>query len=279
MPRMMTTGEPERSEVLLAFGAVLKRLRVLRELTQQEFADRVRFSPATVSSIEQGRRMPPEDFIGRSEAVLEARGVLEAFVPYLSRRRGMPNWYQEWAAMERSALGVYTYESRLLPGILQTPAYIRALLRAVPPTPRQEVIEERVESRLARQELLSTKRDPPTTYGFVIEQSVLDRGFGGVSVAQEQLTHLLDVIRDNWNVSVQIIPRYQPEHAGLDGPVHLMEAADHRWHAYTEGQLSGALISDPEPVSRLKQRYAKLSAQALSESDSKRLIEEMRDAT
>ncbi|NED83574.1 helix-turn-helix domain-containing protein, partial [Streptomyces sp. SID11233] len=80
MPKMMTAGEPERSEVLLAFGAVLKRLRVLRGLTQQEFADLVRFSPATVSSIEQGRRMPPEDFIGQSEEVLEARGILEAFV-------------------------------------------------------------------------------------------------------------------------------------------------------------------------------------------------------
>jgi hypothetical protein len=72
------------------------------------------------------------------------------------------------------------------------------------------------------------------------------------------------------------MPLRQPVHAGLDGPLQLLESPDNRWFAYSEGQKNGRLIADPKEISVLMQRYAKLRSQALTPEDSRSLLERMR---
>ncbi|WP_329024114.1 helix-turn-helix domain-containing protein [Streptomyces sp. NBC_00690] len=269
-------GEPETSDSLRAFGEVVKAFRKRARLTQEEFAPRVRYSVPTIASIEQGRRFPPPDFVERAEEVLDAFGALRGAARHLSRQPGLASWFRQWAKLEAEAVSLNTYECRVVPGLLQTEGYARAVTFSVPPLPDAETMDQRIAARLARHDLLSTSRKPPTSFSFIVEQAVLERHTGGDAVTRELYDHLLDLIERNWNVELQLMPLRQPVHAGLDGPLRLAETPDNRWFGYSEGQENGRLISDPKEVSRLHQRYAKMRSQALTPEDSLGLLKRLR---
>ncbi|WP_327243714.1 helix-turn-helix domain-containing protein [Streptomyces sp. NBC_01320] len=268
-------GEPEPSDTLKAFGEVVKVFRKRARLTQEEFAPRVRYSVPTVASIEQGRRFPPPAFVERAEEVLEAFGVIKAAAKHLSRRRGLAKWFHHWAQLEADAATLYTYECRLIPGLLQTEAYARALFRDQLPPLGDEQIEARMTARAERQALLTER--PNTAYSFILEEHLFRRHTGGVEVTRELIDHIEGLARRR-NIELQIMPQVQEHHAGLHGPIRLLETPDHKWFAYSEGQESGHLHSDPAVVSTLQMRYARMRSQALSLKESTSLLERTRGA-
>ena len=267
--------EPERSDSLCTFGAVVKQLRKRAGLTQEAWAERSGYSLSTCAGVEQGRRFPPPRYIERAEREFDAFGALRESAKHLSRGNGIAAWFRQWAKMELTALSLYTYECRLIPGLLQTEAYARAVMRDVPPMPSQEQVEERLSARWDRQELLH--RHQPVIFSFIIEQALVERRTGGEEVTQELLDHLIACAALH-NVELQIMPLVQPEHAGLGGSLQLLETPEHRWFGYVEGQLAGQLISDPTALSMLHMRYAKLRSQALTPADSLSLLKRMRGA-
>lgn len=132
-------GEPELSDSLKTFGAVMKALREAARLTQEEFAPRVRYSAAYIAKIEQGRRFPPEDLPERAADALGpvAGKVLAAAARSLRRRAGLASWFLQWAGIEEEAITLFAYECRGIPGLLQTEGYIRAVFdRRLPRSPR-----------------------------------------------------------------------------------------------------------------------------------------------
>ncbi|NEC06785.1 helix-turn-helix transcriptional regulator [Streptomyces sp. SID7909] len=270
--------EPEASDSLRTFGAVVHALREHAGLSREQFGKLVGYSKHTIASIEQGRRWPERGFVESAEPVLGNTGALRKAAPYLTRQAGLASWFVQWARLEATAISLYTYECRVIPGLLQTEAYARAVSLDVPPLPDPEELEQRIAARMARQELLSVNRKPPTAFSFIVEQSVLERHTGGDDVTRELLDHLIELIEGNWNVEFQIMPLRRTSHAGTDGPVQLLETPDHRWFAYSEGQQNGRLISDPKEISILQQRYAKLRSQALTPEDSLSLLKRMRGA-
>jgi transcriptional regulator with XRE-family HTH domain len=271
-------SEPESSDSLRTFGAVVQALREHAGLSREEFADLVRFSKHTVASVELGRRMPDPALVDRAEEVLGKTGALRKAAGHLARQPGLAAWFRQWARMEAEAINLDTYECRVVPGLLQTEAYARAVSLSVPPVPDEEELNQRIAARLARQELLSTRRKPPCAFSFIFEQALLERHTGGEEVTRKLLDHLLRVIDQHWNVQVQIMPLRQPDHPGLDGPLQLLETPENQWFAYSEGQKNGRLISDRKEISVLSRRYGKLRAQALTPEDSKSLLKRMRGA-
>lgn len=126
--------EPESSDSLRTFGAVLQALREHAGLSREEFAEQVRFSKHTVASVELGRRMPDESLVEASEGVLGNTGALRRAAVHLMRQPGLAAWFRQWARIEAAAITLYTYESRLIPGLLQTEAYARTLFtQQLPP--------------------------------------------------------------------------------------------------------------------------------------------------
>jgi transcriptional regulator with XRE-family HTH domain len=271
-------AEPGASDSLRTFGAFVQALREHAGLSREEFGALVGYSKHTVASVEQGRRMPDQDFVERAEPVLGGTGALRRAAPHLSRQAGLASWFRQWAQLEATAISLYTYECRVVPGLLQTEAYARAVSLNVPPLPDPEELEQRIAARLARQELLSVTRKPPTAFSFIVEQAVLERWTGGEEVTRELLDHLAGLIERNWNVELQVMPTRRPTHAGLDGPIMLAETPDNRWFAYSEGQQNGRLITHAKEISLLQQRYAKLRSQALTPEDSLGLLKRMRGA-
>jgi transcriptional regulator with XRE-family HTH domain len=276
--RMATeNGEPEASESLRTFGAVLKALREEAHLTQEQFAERVGYSQAYVAKIEQGKRFPPRDLPARSEDVLGPLGarVLDAAARSLTRRVGLASWFLQWAGIEEEAVSLYTYECRVVPGLLQPESYIRQLFdRRLPPL-TEEQLERQVVARLSRQKLLDQR--PHTSFSFVIEQALLERRFGGPAVTADLINHLLEQGKRR-NVEIQLMPLRPEDHFGFDGQMYLAETSGNRWIGYVEAHDSSSLISDPKAVSPMLQRYGKMRSQALSHQATMSLLEQMRGA-
>ncbi|MFI7136822.1 helix-turn-helix domain-containing protein [Streptomyces massasporeus] len=268
-------AEPGASDSLRTFGAVVQALREHAGLSREEFGTLVGYSKHTVASVEQGRRMPDRDFVERAEPVLGGTGALRRAAPHLSRQAGLASWFRQWTRLEAQAVTLWTYECRVIPGLLQTERYARAVTESVPPVKDEEQVAKQVAARLERQQLF--ERRPPIAFSFIIEQALVERGTGGPDVMRELLDHLLER-SVQFNVELQIMPRYQPDHAGFDGPLMLLESPDNKWFGYAEGQRGGMLISDPKEVSITLQRYAKLRSQAFNSEDSRGLLKQLRGA-
>ncbi|MFH8770276.1 helix-turn-helix domain-containing protein [Streptomyces sp. NPDC017958] len=270
-----TTNEPEPSDSLKAFGAAHKAFRRRAGYTQEQYAPLVRYQPGTVASIEQGRRFPPRVFVERAEEVLDAFGVLQGVYKHATREKGLASWFRQWAELEKQAISLYTWENRFVPGLLQTEAYARTLFSERIPMFSDSEIEAQVSARLERQSLIKDR--PNALFSFIVEEHVLRRLTGGADVMREQIEHILEATKPR-NVEFQVMPMSRGFHAGLNGPIRLLETPENEWFAYAEGQENSQFIVKPNTISVLHMRYAKLRSQALPPEDTRSLLERMRGA-
>ncbi|MFH8483961.1 helix-turn-helix domain-containing protein [Streptomyces longisporoflavus] len=266
--------EPHPSDSLRTFGAVVQALREHAGLSRAEFGERVRFSKHTVESVELGRRMPDESFVELGEEATGNTGALRRSARYLSRGEvGLAAWFREWARLERTAVSLCTYECRLVPGLLQSEAYARAVFEGTIPVVTDERLEALLAARADRQRMLVER--PTTLFSFIVEEQVFRRRFGDAEAMRGMLDHVLD-LTSRRNVTLQVVPLDSALHACLDGPVRLLETPDRRRVGYAEGQQSGRLITDPNEVSLLHQRYDTLRSQALNPQETRALLERLR---
>ncbi|GAA3822887.1 helix-turn-helix domain-containing protein [Streptomyces phyllanthi] len=268
--------EPDPSDSLRTWGAVTQALREHAGYSRTEFADLVRFSKHTVESVELGRRMPDESFVARADELLGNTGALRKSARYVTRGRGdvgLAAWFREWARLERMAVSLCTYECRLVPGLLQSEAYARALFENRIPLLTDEQLEAQVAARLERQKMLYER--PHVPFSFIVEEHVFRRPFGDVEQMRDMYDRVLTLSAPR-NVTLQIVPPDAGLHACMDGPIQILETPEGRRLAYAEGQENGRLISDPKEVSLLHQRYDTLRSQALNPKDSRALLERLR---
>ncbi|MBE4737064.1 MULTISPECIES: helix-turn-helix domain-containing protein [Streptomyces] len=266
-------GEPESSDSMRAFGAVVQALREHAGLSREEFGARVHLSKHSVASIELGRRLADQRFVDLAEEATGNTGAVRGAFRHMARQPGVAAWFRMWARLEREAAVLDTYECRLVPGLLQPESYVRAVFEnAVPPVTDGE-LDMQVAVRMERQQLLRER--PNTSFSFIIEESVLRRELGGQEVTRCLLDYLLECAELR-NASLQIMPLKRTQHASLSGPLQLAETPDGRRLAYAEGHMNGRLIADAKEVALLNQRYAKLRSQALTPEDSVSLLERLR---
>ncbi|MGW3442998.1 helix-turn-helix domain-containing protein [Streptomyces sp. NPDC001076] len=268
--------EPDPSDSLRTFGAVAQALREHAGYSRAEFAELVRYSKHTVASVELGRRLADEAYVERSEELLGNTGALRKSAKYVTRGRGdvgLAAWFRQWARLERVAVSLYTYECRLVPGLLQSEGYARALFENRLPLLTSEQTEAQIEARLERQRMLHDR--PTVPFHFIVEESVFRRRLGGRDVLRGQLDLVLELTEPP-NVLLQVMPTEAEFHACMDGSVQLLETPEGRQLAYSEGQENGRLISDRKEVRTLQQRYDTLRSQALNPQDSRGLLERLR---
>nr|WP_030542028.1 helix-turn-helix transcriptional regulator [Streptomyces albus] len=268
--------EPGPSDSLRTFGAVVQALRQHAGLSRTDFGKRVNFSKHTVESVELGRRMPDPAFVERADEALGNTGALRKAAQHLTRGEpGLALWFRRWARLERDAVSLWTYECRVVPGLLQSEAYMRALCENELPPMSDEAVEATIRVRRERQRLLAERLT--TAFDFIVDEAVFQRRIGGPEITRGMLDHVLAAVAPR-NVTLQIMPAACEYHACLAGPLQLLETPDGSWRAYSEGQENGRLISVPKAVSRLHMRYARLRSQALSPGDSVGLLQRMRGA-
>ncbi|GAA2095711.1 helix-turn-helix transcriptional regulator [Streptomyces albiaxialis] len=263
--------EGEGSGLVVAFGKQVKALRLRAGIEREEFGNRVGYSASTIASFEQGRRIPPERFIDRADEVLGADGVLTAMKEQL-RQAQYPAFFRDAARLEARAVAVHVYAVYGMPGLLQTEDHARAVFGMWRPLLGEETLAQRVEARLARQEIFSWKQMP--TLSFVVEESVLRRPIGGRHIMRAQLEHVL-LQSHQRNVEIQVMPTGREEHCGLGGPFTLIETRDGRRVAYVEVQGNSRLYTARTMVREFEEQYGILRAQALTPRESMGFIEKL----
>ncbi len=187
------------------------------------------------------------------------------------RRRDLP-WFQEWADLEQQASSIRSYEPLLVPGLLQTEAYARAVLATGGLVAPAEVAEI-VATRLARQRVL--EREIPLQLIAVIDEVVLRRRVGDdPAVMAAQLTHLAEM-GEREQVQIRVIPAEIPWHTGLAGPFVLARTPDGTEAAYLDNQLRGQVVTERADVASLNARWESVTGEALPRRRSIELIGEV----
>ncbi|MFR9758232.1 Scr1 family TA system antitoxin-like transcriptional regulator [Streptomyces sp. TR06-5] len=253
-----------------AYGKLLRLFRDRTGLTQQQLGDAIGYSLEQVASVERGRRPAKQTFTEAAETTLEACGALRVLQEDVDHAK-LPAFFRDAALLESEAISRFSYDPLLVPGLLQTEDYARALLNAHFPPLDEETVEERVSARIARQSLLTRVR-PPFVFVFILEETVLHRQIGDPEVMRQQLTKLLECSRMR-NVELQVMPTSRGAHSGLNGPMVLLETTDRQRYAYVETQDIVSVASDRDEVSELWLRHGMLRTQALDTEESARIIQ------
>jgi transcriptional regulator with XRE-family HTH domain len=258
--------------VVVAFGRQLKLLRIRAGMERTKFGERMGYAAQSIASFEQGRRIPLGEFIDRAAEILEAGGVLRALKDEVLRAQ-YPSFFRDAARLEAKAEAMCVYALYAVPGLLQTEAYARAGFRLERPLLDDDVIEERLTARMARQDVYA--RRPAPLLSFIIEEVALCRPIGGREVLHGQWEELLPIGRKR-NVEIQVMPTDREEHAALGGPFNLIDTAQGQRIAYAEVQGDSRLYTSRQQVRELEARYGILRSQALTPRESLAFIEKLR---
>lgn len=264
----------------IALGGQLRKLRESKNITRDAAGEAIRGSHAKISRLELGRTGFKERDI---RDLLTLYGVTdpeerEAFLD-LARRANepgwwhrysdlLPSWFGTYLGLEQAATKIRTYEAHLVPGLLQTPDYARAVVTL---GYEDGDTDRRVAFRQRRQEILH-RADPPVIWA-VIDEAALQRPVGGSRVHREQMEHLLDLTRLP-NVTIQVVPFSAGAHAAAGSSFTILRFAEAELPdiVYLE-QLTSALYLDRrEDLALYLSVMDRLSVQAAPPDRSREII-------
>ncbi|GAA3771710.1 helix-turn-helix transcriptional regulator [Plantactinospora mayteni] len=243
----------------------LRRTRDLLGLTQEAWAGRVHFSAKHVGAVERGERAALPDYL---TAVDRAFGTtfMEFYRKFVMGEL-TPIWYRPFFESEGRASLLRVYQPLLVPGILQTEAYARAVLAGYRVHP--DAVDGMVATRLGRQEILYRRPDPCQLVA-VVDEGVLHRQVGDATVMRDQLKALVTVC-EHPNVRVQVVPFGAGVYAGLDGPM-VLATVDGRSVGFLEGHLKGHVVESPDATADLEGAWEAIRDYALPGNQSLELI-------
>jgi transcriptional regulator with XRE-family HTH domain len=257
------------SSVVAFFGAELRRLRSAASMSQEDLGQQVAYSGSLVGMVETARRAPTRDFAERCDDALGTGGALARLWPLVSQE-ALPRWFRPFAEVERGATSIRSWEPLVVPGLLQTEDYARALIAAWQPGDGREAVEQQVTVRMERQQLL--ERDDPPLMWTIISEAALVNPVGGPKVLADQLGRLLDMAADHPKIIVQVVPLSAGAHPGLEGPLVLVTRRGEPDAAYLEVQGRGQLVERAEEVAHYGLLYDLLRAVALPPDTSCEMI-------
>ncbi|OJF16024.1 helix-turn-helix protein [Couchioplanes caeruleus] len=265
-------------------GTELKRCRERAGLTQENVSRHFEWHAAKVTRIETARvAVTPRDV--RDLLLLygvEDEQYRDALLE-LARSSRQKTWWTDYRdimrpgnfiGLEAEASSLRDWGPIIVPGLLQTEAYIRALMRTGRATDSPQHIDRRVSLRLKRQGRLTGAN--PLELLAIIDESVVRRSVGGPDVMDGQLRHLIDAAKLP-NVTLQILPFDAGEHPFLGGSAALLEFREttHLDVVYLEG-LAGDLYEEQHSeVARYRAEFEALSARALDPRLTLKMIESL----
>jgi len=246
------------------FGDQHGRYRRAAGMTQQAAAPRLNVSVKTLQALEQGIRTPRIDYAERADTLFGSDGALANLAKLCRADQSSP--FGSFLEHERRATQIRTYAPLLVPGLLQTPEYARAVMQATAP---DEDLDEGVRLRLERQEVLA-RRDPPRLH-VIIDEAILWRPIGSAAVHVDQLSRLVDTPS---NIIVQVLPFLMGEHPGLDGSFSILDVEDGAVVNVSSWGFS-AIMDSPADTKRAVVTFEMLCAAALPPATSADMIRDV----
>ena len=255
-------------------GSELGKLRMSREMHAKDVAAALDWSASKLSRIESGL-VPLQE---RDAAKLLAHyGVtspdeVKRFINLTrqSRQQGwwhaygdaLPDWFRAYVGFESDAAKIVTYQCELVPGLLQTEAYARQVIRAMNPTESAEEVERRVALRMDRQQILD-RPEPPQLWA-IIGEAVIRRPVGGNQNMTEQLNHLAAMAEERPNITIQVLPFSAGAHAAMGASFSILSFNDIPGSvAYSEATTSSIYSERPQEIARHEDAFHRLMASSV----------------
>jgi transcriptional regulator with XRE-family HTH domain len=276
---MRPRQRPSRSATTAAgvFGRILCHLREQHGYSQDELAKLIPCDRSLVTRVEAGDRVPQQAFAAQCDLVLDTGGLLTRLrreIDWYNPSTEMPDWFRRRAAMDAVATAVMVFQLTLVPGLLQTRDYARALFLRSAAGEEERLIEERVSARLSRQERFLAPDGP--LLSVILDEGALRRVVGGPAVMRGQLDHLL-AVGELPNVRIQVAPYTCLAGVPADASTTLLTMPDgHEW-VYSESLNRGHLSDDPSVISANRRIHALAQADALSARDSAAWMSDARE--
>lgn len=259
-------------------GALLRDLRTSAGLTAEEVAERLLCSVSKVSRMETGHRaVSPRDIrdlcalygitdpAQREHLAALAKGGKEQgwWRPY-----DLPDRFATYVGLEADALRISNYDPGVLPGLLQTPEYARAIHERTIERPDNAAIDELIEVRRGRQAILTRDEPPPPEFRGIVDEAALHRIVGSPAVMSAALEHVVHAC-DVPNVGIQVLSYEAGAHPALDSTFVLLEfRAPLPPVVYVEGLVGQVWLERPQDADKYKQVFERLQEMSLSVRDS-----------
>lgn len=258
-------------------GQLLRRYRDEAGITLKEAAAYLKRDSSTVSRLEAGLFPPRTDDV---QELLTLYGVGDEHVRESLRRLSLDVWQKGWwegytqdvdrsivdyAWLEARASEIKSFNTVVIPGLLQTPAYAEAVIRAVDPDASDAQVDRWLEVRMIRQQVLS--RPKPVHLTTILDESILRRPIGGAGVRAEQLAHLAN-LAERSNVVVRVLPESVGAHAAPDGSFKIFDLPDPYPTLACVETPAGVIYVEDDGITRFTAAFDRLDAVALTPADS-----------
>lgn len=278
----MTGGSPTARQREL--GTRLRGLRNERGMTVEEVAERLLCSATKISRLETGARRPSLRDVRDLCALYELDGSTTKEFMSLAREAREPAWWTEYdnldldplIGLEQEAVAITCYSINYIPGLLQTHDYAHGIISTVAPKMDPQVVQQRTEARLRRQQLLDDDARP--LYHVILDEAVMHRGVGAPEIMAAQLNKIIEAAQAGRAV-VQIIPFSAGAYAAADGYFVLLEFEEdsNLWPVvYIEGLAGNQYLQRREEIARYRETIEYLRGRAMSPDDSVALLIKMR---
>lgn len=245
------------------FFAEFQRKREAADVKQHELAARLGVDKSTVSRIESGDRVPGRDLVEQAEEILGVTdGILGRLLDELKRQRSVPERFRPWLDIEQQASVIRMVQFLLVPGLLQTPGYARAILKD----------DDKAAARLERQAILDGLTDAVA----IIDEGVLSRPIGSPEVMAEQMARLAGDDR----LRVHVLPAAAGQDASrgvfiaLQGAFSLATLRSGMEAGLLDNPLGGIVTEAADELAQLRALFEALASDALPRAASRKLIQE-----
>jgi transcriptional regulator with XRE-family HTH domain len=259
---------------------ILRRLRTTSGLSGPDVARRIGMSPSTISRAESGKRGITREDLASILTVFGVERPVRNAIMKLHADSHTPDLLdrgdlrvhadlEKWIGFEQDATRIRNYEPLLIPGLLQTFPYARAVFEGSGFNLTGEEIDDRVAARIARQAVLRQPHRPKLD--IVLHEAALRQRVGGSAVMREQLGYLIEMARREW-VSIRIIPGDVGAHPGMNGPFVIMDYADLPSIVHLENKVASLYLDEPADVKAYTLVFSGLLAVAYSPDRSVEVI-------
>ncbi|MGH3564711.1 MAG: helix-turn-helix domain-containing protein [Pseudonocardia sp.] len=273
------SGNPHTSVRSRQVAAELRAIRERAQLSGAEVARRLGMSPSKISRIETGNSgLQIEDvaaLLGLYEVPASTRDELLDLVRrseergWWTRQPGLPKLWRSLIDFEAKATRVQNYEALVVPGLLQTAEYSRAIIQGVAPTVSEAELDNLVASRMARQTVL-TRSSAPQFFA-VVDEGALRRPVGEPGVMHRQLHHLLGAT-ERPHVTLRVVPLTSGAHAGLRGPFAILEFAEEPALVYLENHGTEMFLEEETDLAAYRLALGTILQVALAPAATTELI-------
>jgi transcriptional regulator with XRE-family HTH domain len=241
-------------------GKEIRRAREAQKLSRAALAELVLVSESLVAAWESGRQAIKPEYIQQLIGILRFDpDIMARIVSELVNGEVLPEWEGKWLAAEKVTAMLWSFEISLIPGLLQVPAYTRAVLSD----------EQLAKERLERQKILSGEAPPALVA--LISETALRLNVGGPEVMHEQLTFLAECA-ERENIIVSIVPMESEVCAKFTGPFMIASLDNGREVAYADSAINGEVIERPEEIATLRRMFDYFRADALRKRESVNFI-------